>query len=167
MIDIRKYAGLMVAVVIGLGVQLLLLGLYFTGQNAPHHVAIGFTKAFYKLDPGMDRYLCEQFKGDAEIDPVDQFVHAATLEAQQEGFKANWYRSILFHIDTHTVYAGTEKAEVTITAHRRKAINPIYYWVGKIFSLGQTHAVHETLHLVKENNQWKVCEGLLPRPDAV
>ena len=167
MIDFRKYTGLMVAIVIGGVVQLLLLGLYFTGQNTPHHVAIAFTKAFYKLDPDMGDYLCEQFQGESEIDPVDQFVHAATLEAQQEGFKAPWARSLLSHIETDTVYEGTDTANVTITAHRRKAINPVYYWVGKIFSLGQTHPVHASLHLVKENNQWKVCEGLLPKPDAV
>ena len=167
MIDFRKYAGLLVAVVIGLGVQVLLFGLYFAGQNTPHNVAICFTKAFYKLDPDMGRYLCETFEGDAEIDAVDQYVHTATREAQKEGFKSPWARSILFHIETHTEFEGSDKAAVTIKAYRRKAINPVYFWVGKIFALGQTHPVQETLHLVKENNQWKVCEGLLPLPEAV
>jgi hypothetical protein len=33
----------------------------------------------------------------------------------------------------------------------------VYGIVAKLFFLGETHKVEETLTLVKENDRWKVC----------
>jgi hypothetical protein len=38
-----------------------------------------------------------------------------------------------------------------------RSINPVYGLVSKVFSLGESHEVEETLNVVKEADGWKVC----------
>ena len=48
-------------------------------------------------------------------------------------------------------------AQIQITGERRRSPNPVFGAVAKIFCLGDTHQVEETLTVVKEDDGWKVC----------
>ena len=63
----------------------------------------------------------------------------------------------LSHIETETQMVDENVAEVRINCNRRRAVNPVFALVAKIFSLGETYEVQETLTLVKEDDLWKVC----------
>jgi hypothetical protein len=63
----------------------------------------------------------------------------------------------LLHIETETQMVDDNVAEVRINCNRRRTINPVFAIVAKIFCLGETYKVEETLTLVKEDDLWKVC----------
>jgi hypothetical protein len=63
----------------------------------------------------------------------------------------------LIHIKTESQMVADNVVEVRISCNRRRAANLVFALVAKIFSLGETHKVEETLTMVKEDNRWKVC----------
>jgi hypothetical protein len=36
-------------------------------------------------------------------------------------------------------------------------INPVFTIIGKLFFIGETYEVDETLNIIKEDGKWKVC----------
>jgi hypothetical protein len=48
-------------------------------------------------------------------------------------------------------------AEVRLTSSSMRSVNPVFGLVSKIFFLGETYDVDETLTVVKEADGWKVC----------
>jgi hypothetical protein len=70
----------------------------------------------------------------------------------------------LGHIKTKTHLIDENTAEVTIKASMRRNIQPLFYLVSRIFFLGETYHMEETLRLVKEDNRWKVCGEPLALP---
>ena len=57
MSDYTRYIALAGVIALGLVFQVMLLGLY--AVPAPYKTAVAFAKAYYKLDPAMEAYLCE------------------------------------------------------------------------------------------------------------
>ncbi len=157
-----NYTWLVVVILLGAFLQIILVSA--DNRETPHRTAIGFAKAYYRLDPGMADYLCDQVKTVDDQDTVAAYLNAVADRTQQKGFGINWAKSRLFGIHTHTVFTNENEAEVAFKAERRKEINPLYTFVAKLFHIGETHPVDETIRLVKENGKWKVCEGLLPIP---
>jgi hypothetical protein len=66
-------------------------------------------------------------------------------------------KSSLYHVKTHTVQKSDQEAEVELTAYRKTAINPVFYFTAKLFDLGKTTPVKETIKMMKEDGRWKVC----------
>lgn len=157
-----NYTWLVVVILLGAFLQIILVSADKT--ETPYSVAIDFAKAFYRLDPGMSDYLCEEVKTLDEEDVVANYIEAVRFETQQQGFGLNWAKSRLYGIHTHTVYTGENEAEVEFKAERRKEIHPVFAIVAKLFFLGETYQVNETIRMIKENGKWKVCEGFLPIP---
>ena len=160
-----NYTWLVVVILLGAFLQIILVSA--DKPTAPYDVAINFAKAYYRLDPQMGDYLCDDMRAIDDQDTVEAYIHMVALRTEERGFGVNWAKSRLYDIRTHTVYTGENEAEVALAAERRKAINPVYTVVAKLFHIGETHPVHETLKLVKENGRWKVCEGLLPLPTEI
>ena len=89
-------------------------------------------------------------------DPKAKPVHSAE-QAKSMGFDVSWMKMVLSHIETETQMVDDNVAEVRINCNRRRAVNPVFALVAKLFSLGETYNVEETLTLVKEDGLWKVC----------
>jgi hypothetical protein len=105
----------------------------------------------------MAKFLCSE-EGKIDVaDAVDQHMYLMAKEARDRGFKKTFLKSILTDIETHTISKEENEVYIRFIAKRRTAINPIYYWVGKIFSLGETYSIDETIRVVHENDKWKVC----------
>lgn len=150
-----KYGPLLVVIFVGIVLQVLLIPLGC--RNTPYEAAVSFTKAYLKLDPSMADYLCEDSKMVDDIDTVTQYIHDAASEASARGFGKGYVKSALYKVITHTEYASDSEATVTIKAKRRTAINPVFAWVTYIFHIGGTYAFEETIEVVKEDGNWKVC----------
>lgn len=153
--DVSKYVPLLVVICIGIVVQLLLIPLDCI--NKPYKTAVAFTEAYFKIDPSMANYLCEDSKTVDDIDTVAQYIYDMTKQARDRGFDKHYLKSKLYHVMTHTTYLGDAEATVSISADRRTAINPVFAWVAKLFHIGETHPFQETLEIVKEDGKWKVC----------
>lgn len=155
MSEYTRYFALAGVIALGLVVQVMLLGLY--AMPAPYKTATAFTKAYYKLDPSMEGYLCEDSRFDDDINVTAQYIYEKTQSANARGFDKGYLKSQLYNIETHTTYASDTEATVAISAVRRTAINPVFAWVAKLFILHGSHPVEGTIEVVKENGRWKVC----------
>ena len=155
MSEYSRYFALAGVIALGLVVQVMLLGLY--AMPAPYKTATAFTKAYYKLDPSMEGYLCEDSRFDDDVNVTAQYIYDKTQSANSRGFDKSYLKSQLYNIETHTTYASDTEATVAISAVRRTAINPLFAWVAKLFFLHGSHAVEGTIEVVKENGRWKVC----------
>lgn len=128
-------------------------------REMPAKAAIEFSKAYYKLDKSMAERLCNALSEEAEGDVVDDYLNRVAEKARTMGFELNYMKNTLSHIETATEMQDDNIAKVRIKANRRRYLNPFYGIIAKLFFLTETHKVDETLTLVKENGQWKVCEA--------
>jgi len=153
--SISKYGPLLVVICLGIIVQAVLIPLDFISK--PHETAVAFTKAYLKLDSSMADYLCEDSRSVDEIDMVAQYIYDMTQEAKDRGFDKSYVKNQLYHVLTHTTYTSDSEATVSIHAKTRTSINPAFALVAKLFFIGETRPFNETLEVVKEDDQWKVC----------
>ena len=126
-------------------------------HESPGIAAVEFSKAYFKLDEAMEKRLCREITEEGESDVVSDYLNRVADQAESEGFDASWMKMSLSHIETETQMVDDKVAEVRINCTRRRAVNPVFALVAKLFSLGETHSVEETLTLVKEDGLWKVC----------
>jgi hypothetical protein len=141
-------AGILIQVILGLG----------DSRPMPHRTAIAFSKAYFQLDPNMSSFLCTELLGDEENDLVAALRNRRFDEARERGFPASTMKAALSHVESRTELSPDGgKAAVHITAERRTAINPVFAWVAKLFFLGTSQPVEETIELVREDGAWKVC----------
>ena len=126
-------------------------------HESPGKAAVEFSKAYFKLNKDMEKRLCRDITEDGESDVVSDYLYRVADQAKLEGYDVSWMKMALSHIETETQMVEENVAEVRINCSRRRAVNPVYALVAKIFSLGETHKVEETLTLVKEDDLWKVC----------
>ena len=125
-------------------------------HETPGTVAVAFSKAYFNLDIDMADLICSEMT-DEDADVVDDYLKRIAAEARAEGFDPSWKKMVLAHIELETEMVDENMAEVQITCERRRSINPVFAAVAKIFFLGDTYKVEETLTVVKEDDGWKVC----------
>jgi hypothetical protein len=169
----KDISSLAIVVIIGLILQ---VGLFFLDcTNSPSNTAVNYLKAYYKLSPDMSKWLCNSDSGSSRPSAAEStcpnksatcgnpivadHIYHVTTEAAEGGFGAGYARYTLSHIKTHTKYLDHTTAEVHLTAHRRRAINPFYVWVAKIFKLGETHEVDKTIRVELLDGRWQVCQS--------
>ena len=152
-----RFMTIITVVLIGIMLQILLA--FADHQNTPAKTAVAFSEAYFNLDPTMANYLCSDYVGSEEPDIVREYLTQVADDAKTGGFDFAYMRSRLFSVHTEIISQDDSRAEVRITAQRKRNINPIFTLVGKLFSIGETYTVDETLQLVKEDGEWKVCDG--------
>jgi len=157
MSEYNRYFALLGVIVFGFVVQAMLLGLYF--MPSPYKTAVGFAKAYYKIDTSMESYLCEDSRVVDDINVTAQHIYDNTREANSQGFKKSFLKSQLYNVETHTTFTSDSEATVTISAERRTAINPVFALVAKLFFIGGTYPVEGTVDVIKENGCWKVSDS--------
>ena len=150
-----RYFALAGAIAFGLVVQVMLIGLY--AVPAPYKTAVAFTKAYYKLDPSMETYRCEESRFEDDTNVTAQYIYDRTKEANARGYDKSFLKNQLYNIETHTTYTSDTEATVAISAVRRTAINPLFAWVAKLFCIGGSYPVEGAIEVIKENGRWKVC----------
>jgi len=153
MVKDNRITGVVLVVFFGIILQLL-LGMADT-RSTPGKTAVEFTKAYFSLDASMSEYLCKELM---EEDVVDKHINQVAQDAQVLGFKLNYMRSMLYHIETDTIRQNESEAKIRITCERKRMINPVFTIIGKLFFIGETYEVDETLNIIKEDGKWKVCD---------
>ena len=148
----NRITGVVLVVFFGIILQLL-LGMADT-RSTPGKTAVEFTKAYFSLDASMSEYICKELM---EEDVVDKHINQVAQDAQVLGFKLNYMRSMLYHIETDIVSRDESEAKIRITCERKRMINPVFTIIGKLFFIGETYEVDETLNIIKEDGKWKVC----------
>ena len=149
----NRITGVVLVIFFGIILQLL-LGMADT-RSTPGKTAVEFTKAYFSLDASMSEYICNELMEEENI--VDKYINQVAQEAQDLGFKLNYMRSMLYHIKTDIISEDESEAKIRITFERKRLINPVYTIIGKLFFLGETYEVDETLDIIKEDGRWKIC----------
>lgn len=160
---------LVMVLILGVALQAALIGVECLNQGKPHNVAVRFAKSYFKFDSGMTELICKDRLTVDDQNVVVTYIDAAADKAKMRGFDISYLKSQLYHVDTHTTFNSATEGEVHLTAYRRNAINPVFYWVAKLpfFNLTKEYSVDVRLKVVKEDGKWKVCGSLLDLPDAV
>jgi len=148
----NRITGVVLVVFFGIILQLL-LGMA-DQRSTPGKTAVQFTKAYFSFDASMSEYICQELM---EEDVVDKYIKQGAQDAQDLGFKLNYMRSMLYYIKTDIVSREETEAKIRITCERKRMINPVFTIIGKLFFIGETYEVDETLNVVKEDDKWKVC----------
>jgi len=148
-----KYVVLATVIIVAFVLQIVLIGA--DRHETPGTAAVNFSKAYFKLDADIADLLCAELKEDEDV--VGDYLFRVAEEARAEGFDTSWKKMALAHIELETKMVDENTAAVQITGQRRRSINPVFGAVAKIFFLGDSHKVEETLTVVKEDDGWKVC----------
>jgi hypothetical protein len=126
-------------------------------HESPATAAVEFTEAYFKLDKGMAQHLCNELTQEAEENVVDGYLYQVAEEAKAMGYKQNYMKTALANVETQIEMEDENTAVVRIKGERRRYLNPIFGAIAKIFFITETYEVDETLTVVKEDGQWKVC----------
>ncbi len=137
---------------------ILQVGLIIADDNdSPAQTAVCFTEAYFKLDESMGQYLCKELTEDEESDVVGDYLHQVAEEAKTMGFKKNYMKTALSHVETRTEMQDENTAIVRIKGERSRYLNPVFGAIATLFFLTESYEVDKTLEVVKEDGQWKVC----------
>ena len=126
-------------------------------QETPAKAAIAFSRAYFKLDKAMGDFLCNQISEEAEEDVVDEYLNRTSEEAKAMGFDLNYMKKALSHVETAIEMEDENTAKVKITADRKRYLNPLFGIIAQLFFLTESDGIEETLTLVKEDGQWRIC----------
>ena len=126
-------------------------------HSSPGATAVDFAKAYYSLDAGMAGLLCTEILENEDADIVNGYINRIADEARASGFAPSWRKMALSHLELETTMVDDNTAEIRITGNRMRSPNPVFGAISKIFFLGETFKVDETLTVVKEDDGWKVC----------
>ncbi len=149
----RDYMALALVVILGVFVQIILLTADV--RETPVRAAEEFTRAFFKLDPDMTERMCADLAADKTF--VDNLIHDTAIEARNRGFSPGYMRMQLFQVEASVLAQDEQSAQVHLRSEMRRSIHPAFAAFAKMWNLGEAHHLDETLDLVKEGDQWKVC----------
>lgn len=125
-------------------------------RDTPEKAAREFATAYFWLDASMAERLCQKLAA-GDPAPVPEYLDRVAREASALGFGPDYMKQDLFWLHFKTVLKDPASAEVTVTGLRKRAINPVFGMIARLFAIGETHPVEATLELVKEGDRWKVC----------
>lgn len=142
-------------IVIGIAIVLQLALIGVDCQQTPVDVAKSFASDYFYLKAEMQDHLCTELAEDGEL--VDNYLYQKEKEASQRGLGINYLRHKFVKLHASVVESDDTTMRIHLTGATRTCINPAFMLVGKLFGIGKEYAVDETLELVKENDQWRVC----------
>ena len=126
-------------------------------HDSPGKAAVEFSKAYFKQNDCMAYRLCSDVLADEETDVVGDYINRVADEASANGFKPRWMRMALSHTEVEVEMLDENTAEVHLTSSSMRSVNPVFGLVSKLFFLGESSEVDETLTVIKEADGWKVC----------
>lgn len=142
-----------------LGFFLQIIFVFADTRDTPGKAAVEFAKMYYQLDSAMATRLCDELAKDEENNVVAAYIQSMAKQANERGYDVSYMKNALFNVKTHTLKMNAGSAEIRITGDMKKGINPLFAYVGKLFFLGKTMPLDQTVNVIMENGKWKVCEG--------
>jgi hypothetical protein len=162
MAQLSRSGGIILVLIVGFIIQLLFS--FADLRDTPNKVAVEFSKAYFNLDKSMAKKICKKRLVSDDIDVIDEYLYVKAKEAKDRGFNINFMKNKLYHIETETISRTDTEAQIRVTGKIRISMNPVYPVVAKLFDIGSTHEIDETLSLIKEDGKWKVCGDAFSLP---
>lgn len=146
---------LIVVVLIGAFAQVLFAAA--DCQDTPYRAAVAFSKSYFALDDAMAHRMCNDGVTEEDVDLVRAYLNDKRTDAAARGYNMERLKNMLTGVHTETEMLGPDAARVHLRGTIQNGINPLFWWVGKLFHLTQPHPVEETMDVVREDGRWKVC----------
>jgi hypothetical protein len=151
----NKFMVVASVVIVALVLQVVLI--IADRHDSPGKAAVEFSKAYFKQNECMAYRLCSDVIAAEEIDVVGDYINRVADEARADGYKPRWMRMALSHTEVEVEMLDENTADVHLTGHSMRSVNPVFGLVSKLFLLGESYDVDETLTVIKEADGWKVC----------
>ena len=151
----NKFVVLASVVIVAFVLQIALI--FADRHDSPGKAAVEFSKAYFKQNECMAYRLCSDLIADEETDVVGDYIGRVADEARAHGFKPSWMRMGLSNTEVEVKMLDENSAEVHLTSSSMRSVNPVFGIVSKLFFLGESFDVDETLTVIKEADGWKVC----------
>ncbi len=148
-----------------LALFLQVIFVYADTRDTPGKAAVEFARMYYQIDPAMATRLCDELALDEENNVVAAYIQNTAKQANERGYDVSYMKNALFNVKTHTLKMNATSAEIQITGNMKKGINPLFAYVGRLFFLGKTTPLDQTVNVIKEGGKWKVCEGFFSVPE--
>jgi hypothetical protein len=126
-------------------------------KQSATQTAVDFSKAYFLLDKDLGTYLCSDLIGEEDESVACAYLRSTTADAGDRGFGPGMAKKMITHLKTETLAQDDGSATIHIHGESRTCIHPVFTYVAKLFHLGQKYTFEETLELIKEDGQWKVC----------
>ena len=126
-------------------------------RETPDKAAVEFARAYFWLDSSMADRLCKELGPSEAANVVEGYLQRVDQEARSLGYGFDYMKQELYQVETRVSLKEADKAQVRLTATRKRAINPVFGAVAEVFALTQAHRVEATIDLVREDDRWKVC----------
>ena len=126
-------------------------------RETPEKAAVEFARAYFWLDTSMADRLCKQLGPNETDNAVAGYLQRVDQEARSMGYAFDYMKQDLYQVETRVSLKEADKAQVRLTATRKRAINPVFGALGEAFALTTPHRVEVSLHLIREEGRWKVC----------
>ena len=159
---LNRSSGIIIVLIVGFVVQIFFS--FIDNTDSPERAVAEFSKAYFYLDKSMSKRICKERLKSGDENIVDKYIYLAEKEAQDRGFGINFMKNRLYHIEMETIMQEDSNVQISMTAKRRVAINPLYASVATIFNIGKTYNVNEIINVINENGKWKVCGRLFDLP---
>ncbi len=151
----NKSSALAVTLVLAVFMQVVFA--FADAKDTPQKAAVEFSKAYFMVDPAMSRRVCDRLLNRDGINLVSHIIEQKAREAHEMGYSPDFMKCALFNIETEILNRDENSATVRLTAVRKRNLNPVFTFIGRLFNLGTTYPVDQVLELVKEKGRWKVC----------
>ena len=143
------------AIVIGIAIVLQLALIGADCRQTPVKVAKRFADAYYAIDADMQDYLCRDLARDGEL--VRDYLYAKQQEASRRGFRTSFLRHKITTAHIQLMDQSEDRVKVHLKGTTRVCIHPAFMLIGKLFNLGRDYPMDETIELIKDDGQWRVC----------
>ena len=144
----EKFIPIALTLIIGIVMQLLFI--VSDSKDTPARAVVRFAKAYFKADPALADYVCEESLTSDDEDLVDQYLAARRGEAEARGLGMFYLRNKLYNVRTHHVASSAEGVEIRLTADLKPPLKAF-------FTKEESRPFDHRFKLINDGGTWKVC----------
>ncbi len=149
---------ILLAAVIFAGAVLQLLFIAVDNRDTPDRAAVKFIRACYALNESTLNQLCTAKQPD-DTDLTADYLNNIDRKAAELGFDRNYMRMQLTNIRAETIRRDDITAKVKISAGMKRCIHPVFTIFARLFRIGKTYQLEQTVNLIKKDGIWKVSDN--------
>lgn len=144
----EKFIPIVLSVAIGILLQLLFI--VSDSKDTPTRAVTRFAKAYFKADPALADYVCEESRTAEDMDLVDNYLAEKASEAAARGLSQFYLQEKLYNLRTYRVEGGDGAVNMRLTADIKPPLKGF-------FTKESPREFDHTFTLVKVDGTWQVC----------
>lgn len=144
----EKFIPIVLSVAIGILLQLLFI--VSDSKDTPTRAVTRFAKAYFKADPALADYLCEESRTVDDMDVVTTYLAEKASDAAARGLGRFYLQEKLYNLHTYRVDGGDDVVKMRLTADIKPPLK-------SFFTKESPREFDHTFTLVNIDGTWQVC----------